>query len=399
MRSIGVVSLLLIAACMGGQQLAPTTSPPSTTANQGGSTIGPGTTAPGDQGDPNTTEPAPATTLEPLERLEYREIAELSFPVEMTALPGAEYSYVATKDGRVWAFDGSEIVAEPVLDISGNVRNSGEQGLLSIAIHPEDANRLFVHYSDGDGDTVVSEFAFTSSTEIDPGSERALLTLSQPASNHNGGMILFGSDFRLYLGLGDGGGANDQFGNGQNLDSLLGSLVVMNVDGEPQAEIFDYGLRNPWRFWFDEGLLYVADVGQNAFEEVSVTEIAPDVNFGWPITEGLHCFRPSSGCDTTGITLPEIEVEHGDAGTCSITGGIVYRGSAIPEIRGHYFYSDYCGGYLRSFRYEGGDATDLTDWTDHVGVPGQVTGFGIDAEGEMYVTTTEQLLEVVAVRG
>jgi glucose/arabinose dehydrogenase len=318
----------------------------------------------------------------------------------MTALPGADHAYIATKDGRVWVYDGEAVLDVPALDISGNVHNQGERGLLSIVIHPEDSSRFFAHYTALGGDTVVSEFAFRSESEIDPGSERVLLRHAQPAANHNGGMILFGPDDALFLGLGDGGGANDRFDNSQNRDTLLGGLVRIDVDAaDTGAELFQYGLRNPWRFWFDEGLVYIADVGQRAFEEVSVAPIEPDVNYGWPITEAKHCFRPASGCDSTGLTLPVIEVSHGDAGTCSITGGIVYRGPAIPEIDGHFFYSDYCGGYLRSFRYEDGAVVEESDWTDQVGEAGRVVGFGMDGAGEMYVATTERLLKVVAERG
>jgi glucose/arabinose dehydrogenase len=211
------------------------------------------------------------------------------------------------------------------------------------------------------------------------------------------------SDGALFLGLGDGGGANDGFGNGQNIDTLLGGLVRIEVDApDPSAELFQYGLRNPWRFWIDQlgdDLVYIADVGQNAYEEVTVAALDPGVNYGWPVTEGLHCFRPGSGCDTTGLTLPVIEVEHGDSGTCSITGGIVYRGRAIPEIEGHYFYSDYCGGYLRSFRHEDGEAVDQTDWTDQVGTAGRVASFGVDGEGEIYVLATDRILKLVPDRG
>ena len=339
------------------------------------------------------------TTLAQFERLEYEKVADLPFPVEMTARPGDDLSYVATKDGRVWVYDGESVLDDPVIDISDRVRNSGEQGLLSIALHPSDRARMFAHYSASDGDTVISEFAMTSDTAADPSSERVLLRLDQPAANHNGGMITFGPDGLLYAGLGDGGASGDQFGNGQNRNTLLGGLVTVSVDGDPNPTLFDFGLRNPWRFWFDDGLAYIADVGQNGFEEVSVAPIDPGLNFGWPITEGLHCFRPPSGCDTEGLTLPVLEVRHGDARTCSITGGVVYRGDAIPELAGHYFYSDFCGGYLRSFRHAGGEAVEVTDWTDQVGVAGAVAGFGVDGQGEMYVATTEELLKVVAVRG
>jgi glucose/arabinose dehydrogenase len=245
---------------------------------------------------------------------------------------------------------------------------------------------------------VVAEYTLTAPGTADPSTERVLLRLDQPAANHNGGMLQFGPDGLLYLGLGDGGGANDQFNNGQNPDTLLGGLVAFDVDADSDPVKFATGLRNPWRFWIEGDLIYIADVGQNAFEEVSIGRFEPGINYGWPITEGLHCFRPSSGCDTTGLTLPVIEVAHGDAGTCSITGGIVYRGPAIPEIHGQFFYSDACGGYLRSFSH-GAGSVDITDWTDQVGVPGGVVSFGVDGAGEMYVLTREALLKVVPVRG
>jgi glucose/arabinose dehydrogenase len=389
-----MAGLLVATACNGtGQTSIPTPQPEESTP----STVpAPTTTTTTEQ--TTTTPPTTTTTLAELQSLAYEEVAALEFPVEMTALPGSDLSYIALKDGQVLAYDGSAVLEAPVLDISDQVRNDGEQGFLSIALHPEETNRFFAHYSDNNGDTVVSEFTFTSPTELDPDSERVLFTIDQPASNHNGGMITF-YEGSLFLGLGDGGGGGDRFGNGQNTDTLLGGLVRLSVDDE-EAEpvLWQYGLRNPWRFWFDGDLIYIADVGQNAFEEVSVAPVEEGINFGWPVTEGLHCFS-SSDCDTSGLTVPVIEVEHGDAGTCSISGGIVYRGEDIPEIDGHYFYSDYCGGYLRSFVFEDGEVTEEMDWTDQVGEAGSVPGFGVDGRGEMYVTTTEALLRVVPDRG
>jgi glucose/arabinose dehydrogenase len=396
MRKALMTGLLMATACTGsGQELAPTppTSEPATSSSLPSTTTT--TTSPATT---TTTPPTTTTTLAELRSLSYEEVAGLEFPVEMTALPGSDLSYIATKDGRVWAYDGSEILEDPVLDISDQVRNDGEQGFLSIALHPDEGSRFFAHYSDNNGDTVVAEFTFTSPTEIDAGSERVLLTLDQPAGNHNGGMITVEGGI-LYVGLGDGGRSGDAFGNGQNTDTLFAGLVTIDLeDPDSDPVLWQYGLRNPWRFWFDEDLVYIADVGQNAFEEVNVADVAEGVNYGWPITEGLHCFSPSSECDTSGLTLPVVEVGHGDAGTCSITGGVVYRGGDIPEIDGHYFYSDYCGGYLRSFVYEG-EVVEEMDWTEQVGVAGSVTGFGVDGRGEMYVTTTERLLKVVADRG
>lgn len=385
---------LIIAACDGDAEPATTSTAPRaapSTTTTSTSTIVPTTTT--------ATAATTTTTLALLSALAYEPVVSLEFPVQLIPRPGSDVLYIATRAGRIWSFDG-DTMGGPVLDILDRVRSGGEQGLLSITLHPDDPSRLFAHYSDNDGDTVVSEFAMPSEASADPESERVIFTHDQPASNHNGGMIQFLPDGRLLVGLGDGGGANDRFGNGQNRDTLLGGLVTLSVDGEANPSLYSYGLRNPWRFWIDGETVYIADVGQNAYEEVSVTPLAPDLNFGWPITEGLHCFRPASGCDTSGITLPLIEVEHGDAGTCSITGGLVYRGVAIPEIAGHYFYSDYCGGYLRSFRYEDGSAVDLTDWTDQVGVAGQVTSFGVDRDGEMYVITADgAVLKVVPVRG
>ncbi len=345
---------------------------------------------------PTTAAPSTTTSTLGLDEtvLAYAPVAEMDFPVQMTARPGEALSYVITKDGRVWAFDGSAIAEVPVLDISDQVTNRGEQGLLSIALHPSEP-RLYLHYSDNSGDTTVSEFILTSPTAADPASERVLLTVEQPARNHNGGMIQFTPDGTLLLGLGDGGGADDRFGNGQNPDTLLGGLVEIHVDGDPAPFKYAMGLRNPWRFWIDEGLIVIADVGQDEFEELNVQTLAPDLNYGWPITEGLHCFQAAAGsCDTDGLVVPVLEVEHGDAGTCSITGGIVYRGPAMPQLHEHYFYSDYCGGWLRSFRL-GDGISEERDWTEQVGVPGGVTGFGVDGQGEMYLTTTDSLLQVV----
>ena len=412
MRRLAVVFLVVAAACSpnssGTSVVTPTTTGETTTTVRI-STTRPTTPTTAPQMTPTTvtrpitpTTAPPVTTstpaLPPLEALAYTEVAVLPFAVQLVALPGSPLSYIATKDGRVWVYDGS-LADDPALDIRAQVLNKGEQGLLSIALHPADETRFFAHYTANDGDTVVSEFTFTNPSTIDPDSERVLLRLEQPASNHNGGMIQFGPDEVLFVGLGDGGGANDRFNNGQNLDTLLGGLVTLRVDGDPNPTLYAYGLRNPWRFWIDGLTVYIADVGQNRYEEVSVAPLRPDQNFGWPVTEGAHCFSPSSGCDPSGQVLPVVEVSHGDGGTCSITGGIVYRGNAIPELDGTYFYSDYCGGFLRSFRFDGEGVTDETDWTSQVGIAGRVVGFGVDGEGEMYVVTTTRLLKVVAVRG
>jgi glucose/arabinose dehydrogenase len=394
MRRAALVALILVlAACDGAEQeIAPTTPPVTDPAPETTTSSLPETTTTAET-TTSTIAPSTTTTLAPLESLAYEEVAEIGFPIHL--VPWGESALLATKDGQVYLFEDGEVGKSPLLDLADQVRNDGEQGFLAIAVHPEDETTVFAHYSDNDGDTVVSRFTWDGEAL---GSEEVVFSHDQPASNHNGGMIQFGPDGALYLGLGDGGRSNDAFGNGQNTETLLGGLVRIDVDGGGEARLWQYGLRNPWRFWVEGDSIYIADVGQNAYEEIDVAAIDEGRNYGWPITEGLHCFSPASGCDTDGLTLPVIEVEHGDAGTCSITGGVVYRGAAIPEIDGHFFYSDYCGGYLRSFVHDGGAASEETDWTEQVGVPGNVASFGVDSTGEMYVLTTDRILKLIPVR-
>jgi glucose/arabinose dehydrogenase len=395
-RCLVLALVFLLAACdaESGEGTTTSTRPAATSST----TLASAPTTTSSMATTTTALPTTTTTTISLDEttLAYEAVGDLPFPVQMTARPGEALAYLITKDGRVWVFDGAAVAPEPVLDISGQVRDSGEQGLLSVALHPTDP-RLYLHYSDNDGDTVVSEFALPSPTEADPGSERVLLQVDQPAGNHNGGMIQFTPAGTLLLGLGDGGGADDTFGNGQDPETLLAGLVELRVDGDPSPAKYAMGLRNPWRFWIDGETVYIADVGQDEFEEIDVVPLQPGLNFGWPLFEAAHCFN-SPDCDTTGLVMPVREVRHGDEGTCSITGGMVYRGSALPQLRGHYFFSDYCGGYLRSLHYVDGSAGDSRDWTGQVGVPGPVTGFGIDGTGEMYVTTTAQLLRLVSGR-
>ena len=366
-----------------------------------------------------TTEPVPAseatTTLPPLDRLRYQEVASLPYPIHAEPVPGMELMAIASKDGTVWLRSEAGIDPVPLLDISDRVRNRGEQGLLGLAFAPDyaESRRLFVHYTALDGDTVLAEYVVGEGRRASPDSETVVWRTPQPAPNHNGGMILFGPDGYLYLGLGDGGGANDRYGHGQNDRSPLGALLRFDVsapgvatpaDGNPfpAAEVWAIGLRNPWRFTIDQptGLIVIADVGQNLFEEVSVAPFdAAGLNYGWPITEGLHCFDPPEGCDASGLTLPALEVSHADSGTCSITGGVVYRGASIPELAGHYLFSDYCGGYLRSFPIEG-PYGEPHDWTAQVGNAGQVVAFGTDHSGEVYVLTASgSVLRLIAERG
>lgn len=426
--SILMVFALVVTACSGAGD--PASGTPATVPTTTGSTVaGSSATSVSASTAPSTSEPSGgATTSIPptattsgtgqqatLRALAYEPlVSDVPFPIYLGAIPGTQALLIGSKDGRLWVHEDGTLQPEPFLDLRNVVRNSGEQGLLGVAFAPdfETSGRLFVHYTAGDGDTVVSEFA-ASATGADSASEQIVFTVGQPARNHNGGMLAFGPDDHLYLGLGDGGGANDRFGHGQNDATPLGALLRFDVSTPGSAapaggEAFDdeavwsIGLRNPWRFAidFDTGLILIADVGQNAFEEISAAAVdQPGLNYGWPITEGLHCFRPSSGCDTTGLTLPVVEVAHSDAGTCSITGGVVYRGLAIPELEGQFLFSDFCGGYLRSFPVsEPFDAP--TDWTDQVGVLDDVASFGTDADGEVYVLTAGgTIYKIVAQRG
>ena len=324
-------------------------------------------------------------------------VTGLRSPVHLTAPPGDTRLFVVEQAGIIRIIDNGQIRTPAFLDIRSLVGSGGERGLLSMAFHPDYASNgeFFVNYTDTNGDTRVARYLVSSDPDVaDAGSAEIILTVAQPFSNHNGGHVLFGPDGLLYIAMGDGGSANDPNGHGQNTTTLLGALLRIDVDGgTPYAipnnnpfgnEIWAYGLRNPWRIALDRatGLLYVADVGQNRREEVNVTPLSrPSVNYGWNIMEGSLCFQPSSGCQTEGLTMPVLDYDHGEG--CSITGGVVYGGDGIPGVRGHYFYSDFCGGWLRSFRFVDGTAVDRTEWD--VGDLGSVTSFGEGGDGELYI--------------
>lgn len=334
----------------------------------------------------------------------------LEMPLFLTSPPGDLIRlFVVEKAGRIRIIKDGGLLPTSFLDISGKVSNGSEQGLLGLAFHPQYATngRFVVNYTNTAGDTRVSVYRVSTDPDrADAASEQAILALDQPFSNHNGGMVVFGPDGKLYIGLGDGGSAGDPQGHGQNRNSLLGKILRLDVSatgvasvpsdnpfvGQSNArpEIWSYGLRNPWRFSFDRSIgdLYIADVGQNAREEVNVsTDIAQfgrGRNFGWNIMEGTACFS-GSGCNQNGLTLPVLEYGHGDG--CSVTGGYVYRGAALALYVGHYFYGDYCEGWVRSFRLTGPGVTLQKEWTSLR--PGsQILSFGEDARGEIYVLTS-----------
>ena len=333
----------------------------------------------------------------------------LAFPLYLTAPPGDPRLFVVERGGTIRVLQNGALLPTPFLDLSAKVSTAGEQGLLGLAFDPRYASngRFVVDYTDLAGNTRVSLFRVSQDPNVaDLSSELAVLGVDQPFTNHNGGQVLFGPDGYLYVMLGDGGSAGDPGDRGQSLGDLLGSILriqplenggyTVPADNpfvglpEVRAEIWSAGLRNPWRVDLDPatGDLYVADVGQGRWEEVSVSTAAEGAgrgaNFGWRIMEGPECFGTAS-CDQSGLQLPVVSYDHGDG--CSITGGFVYRGSAVPALQGHYFYSDFCAGFVRSFRLENGVAVDQYQWPALA--PGaNLPGFGRDAAGELYILGT-----------
>ncbi len=337
------------------------------------------------------------------------DIGTFSVPVFVAAPTGDNARiFVVEKAGAIRIVKQGSTLSAPFLDLRGKVSTGSEQGLLGLAFHPGYAtNGLFVvNYTDPDGDTKVSLFRISASEpdRADPSSEQVILTVTQPFSNHNGGMVAFGPDGQLYIGMGDGGSGGDPQGNGQKRSTLLGKMVRLTVSAAGQVtipgdnpfvgqtgtrpEIWSLGLRNPWRFSFDRatGDLYIGDVGQGDREEIDAVSLAASkgANFGWNTMEGKGCFGGGS-CDRTGLVLPVVDYPH-TGGACAVTGGYVYRGTAISGLAGTYFYADYCRGWVRSFRLANGAATEEREWPDLV-ANGQITGFGQDAAGELYLAT------------
>jgi glucose/arabinose dehydrogenase len=327
-------------------------------------------------------------------------------PLHIThAGDGSGRLFVVEKRGRVLIVRDGQVVDPAFLDITDRVGSrANEQGLLSVAFHPQfrDNGRLFVNYTDQEGDTVVSRFQAEGDT-ADPASEQVLLTIDQPYANHNGGLVKFGPDGYLYIGMGDGGSGGDPQGNGQNPGALLGKLLRIDVDGgEPYGippdnpgaaggelapEVWALGLRNPWRFSFDRatGDLYIADVGQSAREEINFTPAgaAGGVNYGWNVIEGSECFRGGS-CDPAAFAGPVSEYGR-DLGQ-SVTGGYVYRGAASPALQGVYLFADFGSGRIWGLRQADGawERAELLD-TDM-----NISSFGEDEEGELYLASMDE---------
>ena len=369
------------------------------------------TAAPSPTALPLTDTPAPEPTPAPANpasfpdpnRYEWRAFATgLSSPVGLAnAGDGSGWLFVLEQAGVVRIIQEGEILGEPFLDISTQVSCCGERGLLGLAFHPNYAeNGLFyVNYTDLNGDTSISRFrASEDPNRADPASEVRLLRVAQPFRNHNGGVVEFGPDGYLYLGLGDGGSGGDPMNNGQNTGVLLGKILRLDVDGgEPYAippdnpfaggggapEVWAYGLRNPWRLAFDRqtGDLYIADVGQNVWEEVNFWPAGSPggANFGWNYLEGSHPYLPGASPEGLELVNPVAEYDHSQG--CSVTGGVVYRGAELPEWQGIYLYGDYCYGLIWGL-FQAEDGT----WQNRLlfETRASIASFGEDEAGEVY---------------
>ncbi len=307
---------------------------------------------------------------------------------------GSHRLFILEQPGRIRILENGTLQPSAFLDVSGQIESGGERGLLGLAFHPlfSKNKRFFVNYTrKPDGATIVAEFQVSQRPDRALQNEKILAIIPQPYANHNGGMLAFGPDGYLYIATGDGGAGGDPGNRGQNPKTLMGKMLRIDIDrGDPYGippdnpfarqpvgrEIFALGFRNPWRFSFDRrtGQLWVADVGQNRWEEINVVEAGN--NYGWRRMEGSHCFRPSRGCTTDGLTLPVAEYRN-QSPSCAITGGYVYRGKSIVSLQGTYVFGDYCSGHIMG----------LLKGQPHVLLDSglRISSFGEDEEGELYV--------------
>lgn len=417
-RSIQILSSLVLAISLVG-------CPGGSSTSSGGSIVVaaacPATQTQAMQPSPPVGSPPVGITLA---RQQVNAGFALNSPLFVTAPPGdANRLFVIEQSGVIKIVDrATNTLIGTFLDISGPVLAGGERGLLGMAFDPNYATnrRFYVSYTaDPDGTSVIARYLVDPNNPnvALPAADRIILTVPQPFSNHNGGMIAFGPDNLLYVALGDGGSGNDPGNRAQNAGELLGKLLRIDVSqgasGQPaylvppsnpcvgqsgaREEIWSIGLRNPWRFSFDRmsGDLYIADVGQGALEEVNVSTVAGGAgrgtNYGWRIKEGTACTGLGPGdCNRSDLQAPPVEYTHtvppgGNTAACSVTGGYVYRGSAIPALQGTYFYADFCAGFVRSFRFVNGAVTEHANWASLGG--GNISSFGEDADGELYIVT------------
>jgi glucose/arabinose dehydrogenase len=399
MRSYSLLAaaLLVVWGCGSGSNLtATTTTITSTTQSPGG---------------------------QPLLGLELELLAQgLSTPVMATGIPGDPRIFVVEQPGTIRIVDHTGVREEPFLDVTRFVEDAGlEQGLLSMAFHPAfvDDGRVYLSFTNTSGDSRVLEYRHQGSDPnvLDPASGRLVLAVGQPHEYHNGGTIRFGPDGNLWVGLGDGGGVGDPWGNAQNPRTLLGAMLRLDVDGADGVtsyaipadnpfmdgeggapEVWAYGLRNPWTFTFtDDDQVVIHEVGHERWEELNVQAIADGgANFGWPVMEADECFEADE-CDATGMTAPALVVPH--ERTCALVGGPFYRGSAIPELHGEVFYADFCVGWVRSAHWDGAQFGTPTEWSREFGEVGQITALSEDGDGEiLLLTASGELYRIVPLR-
>jgi glucose/arabinose dehydrogenase len=384
----------------------PTIPPPAAPTSQPTSELPAATTEP--ITEPTAVPPTPTPVAQPPANLTLETVISGGSLVRPTSLTHAfdERLFVTEQVGRIRIIQAGTLLSESFLDITDRVNSrANEQGLLSVAFHPNYSENgyFFVNYTNASDSTILARFQVSDDNpnQADKSSEKILLTISQPYNNHNGGQIQFGPDGYLYVGMGDGGSAGDPLNHGQNLTSLHGAILRLDIDqGNDEAgyaipadnpfinndqarnEIWSYGWRNPWRFSFDRvtGDMFIGDVGQNLWEEISFqpADSPGGENYGWNIMEGSHCYR-TANCDTTNLVLPIGEYTRDNG--CSVTGGYVYRGSQWPVLWGNYFFADYCTGNIWSLTPDGDGRWRQT-------IVGQaytnISSFGEDAAGELY---------------
>jgi glucose/arabinose dehydrogenase len=399
-RRVGVLILLAVAAamagCGGGGSASPSSSGPGTTSASPGASVSAGGTVP-ETPTPSASEPTSATPLADV-RVTLTPVASMDAPLGMAFRTGDDALYVAEKGGRVLAIRSGAVDGSPVLDITGQVSEGSEQGLLGLTFSPDGAF-LYVNYTDRDGDTVIEEYTMEW-PRADASSARQVLTIDQPYANHNGGNVAFGPDGHLYIGMGDGGSQGDPENRSQNLQQLLGKMLRIDprpAGGKPygipqdnpfvgradaRPEIWAYGLRNPWRWSFDRetGDLWIGDVGGGEREEIDFQPASSKggEDYGWNLIEGTV---PHSENLPVGLVPPVLDYSHA-GGNCVVTGGSVYRGSAIPDLVGAYLYADFCVGDVKAIRVENGKVVDQTN----LGVNASaIASFGEDQDGELYV--------------
>lgn len=370
-RAARRLALVLLGSVVLACGSTPTTGAPSPATASPPSPADPASPSPGGGSIPSSPDPDPFDPVGVALGVEVV-VDGLDQPIDI-ATPGDASGrvFVVEQAGRIRTVQDGRLAQEPFLDIQDRIASGGERGLLGLAFHPAFPTdpRLFVNYTDVDGDTVVAEYRLDASgNAADPASERVLIRIDQPYPNHNGGAVVFGPDGLLYISTGDGGSGGDPHRNGRRLDTLLAKILRIDVDGPPgddgrpyripddnpfvgdpeaMPEIWLTGLRNPWRMRFDgqTGNLWIGDVGQGAWEEIDVAPPgAAGLDFGWNTMEGFDCFEPSNDCDQTGLTLPVAVYGH-DLG-CAVIGGVVVRDPDQPALDGAYVFSDSCSGLL-----------------------------------------------------